>query len=514
MQGYLTAAAEISRLAVGDRARDGARGDLSGVALDLAARAGRGRAVRHARRPGGDAHLPGRRRSTASACRSITRPPARCTATAAPRCTPPRRPSRSRSPIDGERVALLDIDRWMNSSDPDGVNLRTEPIAITAGPHTRVGGVHHPLRRAGAGPHHAARVVDRQHQHRRRLRLHDAAAPARHGDHRAVRDRPACPRRRAAARSSPASRSRRRSRLQCAHTIVTALASQAFRRTATERDVNALMALYRQGAADGGFEDGVRMALEGILASPRFVFRFEERPATARDGQAYTVSDVDLASRLSFFLWASAPDAELLRLAEAGRLSRPGEIERQVTRMLADRRADVLRLALRLAVAAAAGSRQDQPRRALLSRLRRAAEGVDAARDRDVLPSHRPQQASGARPVHRRLHLRRRAAGAALPDSRDRRRRDAPGDLSGHHAPRSARPRQHPDADLGSRAHLAGAARQVGDGGAARHAAAAAAAEHPGARRDARSRRRPDAHRARAAWSCTARTRRACRATG
>ncbi len=89
--------------------------------------------------------------------------------------------------IDGERVALLDVDRWMNSSDPDGVNLRTEPIAITAGPHRVVGGVHPPLRRAGAGPHHAARVVDRQHQHRRRLRLHHAAAPARSGHHRAVR---------------------------------------------------------------------------------------------------------------------------------------------------------------------------------------------------------------------------------------------------------------------------------------------------------------------------------------
>ena len=72
---------------------------------------------------------------------------------------------------------------------------------------------------------------------------------------------------------------------------------------ASERDVNALMALYKKGVADGGFDEGIRMALEGILASPRFVFRFEERPATARAGQAYAVSDVDLASRLSFFLW-------------------------------------------------------------------------------------------------------------------------------------------------------------------------------------------------------------------
>ena len=89
--------------------------------------------------------------------------------------------------IDGERVALLDIDRWMNTSDPDGVNLRTDPIAITAGPHRVSGGVHPPHGRAGAGSDLAARVVAGEHEHRRRLRLHDAAAPARHGDHRPVR---------------------------------------------------------------------------------------------------------------------------------------------------------------------------------------------------------------------------------------------------------------------------------------------------------------------------------------
>ena len=85
------------------------------------------------------------------------------------------------------------------------------------------------------------------------------------------------------------------------------------------------MALYKKGAAEGGFEAGIRMALEGMLASPRFVFRFEERPANVRDGQAYAISDVDLASRLSFFLWAPAPDEELLR---AGR-SRPAVARRR-----------------------------------------------------------------------------------------------------------------------------------------------------------------------------------------
>jgi hypothetical protein len=127
----------------------------------------------------------------------------------------------------------------------------------------------------------------------------------------------------------------------CAREIVGRLASQAFRRPAAERDVNALMSLYAKGASEG-FEAGIRTAIEGILASPRFVFRFEEAPAATRPGQGYALSDLDLASRLSFFLWASGPDEALLRVAEAGRLSTPAVLEQQTRRMLADRRADVL----------------------------------------------------------------------------------------------------------------------------------------------------------------------------
>src|SRR4029077_18757807 len=119
------------------------------------------------------------------------------------------------------------------------------------------------------------------------------------------------------------------------------LASQAFRRPATERDVNALMSLYSKGASEG-FEVGIRTALEAVLASPRFVFRFEEPPAAARAGQAYALNDLDLASRLSFFLWATGPDEELLRVAEAGRLRDAAVLDEQTRRMLADRRADVL----------------------------------------------------------------------------------------------------------------------------------------------------------------------------
>jgi hypothetical protein len=127
----------------------------------------------------------------------------------------------------------------------------------------------------------------------------------------------------------------------CAREIVSRLASQAFRRPASERDIAALMTLYDRGAA-GGFEAGVRTAIEGMLASPRFVFRLEERPAGARADAAYALTDQDLASRLSFFLWATGPDAELVRLAEQRRLSVPSVLEQQVRRMLADARADVL----------------------------------------------------------------------------------------------------------------------------------------------------------------------------
>ena len=120
------------------------------------------------------------------------------------------------------------------------------------------------------------------------------------------------------------------------------------------------MSLYTKGAPEG-FEAGIRNALEGILASPRFVFRFEEPPAAARAGGVYALSDLDLASRLSFFLWATGPDEELLRVAEAGRLATPAGLEQQTRRMLADRRSDVSGLALRRS-GCGCRIRQDQSR--------------------------------------------------------------------------------------------------------------------------------------------------------
>src|SRR5207248_1339270 len=96
-------------------------------------------------------------------------------------------------------------------------------------------------------------------------------------------------------------------------------------------DVKSLMAFYDRGASEkgGGFENGVRAALEAILASPHFIFRFEEIPTSARPGQRYSIGDADLASRLSFFLWGAPPDETLMSLARQSTLSKPDVLEAQ-----------------------------------------------------------------------------------------------------------------------------------------------------------------------------------------
>jgi mono/diheme cytochrome c family protein len=128
----------------------------------------------------------------------------------------------------------------------------------------------------------------------------------------------------------------------CATTIVTTLAHRAYRRPIAREEVPSLMAPYRLGRERGGFENGIRLALQRILVSPDFLFRVETDPPGVRSGAAYRISDVELASRLSFFLWSSGPDDELLAVAERGRLRDRGVLDRQVARMLSDPRATTL----------------------------------------------------------------------------------------------------------------------------------------------------------------------------
>ena len=245
--------------------------------------------------------------------------------------------------IDGERVALLPLDRFTGESDPDGMGLTLEtgPMPVRAGPH-RVSAVFIPTERGPVDDlfrPYGFSIPDLQigigygltmPPHMRDLTIRGpenitgvSDNPVRRG---IFTCRPTAP-----AEARP-----------CAESIVTRLAEQAYRRPLDDVDVQGLMGFYDRGAAEAGFEFGVRRALEAILASPHFVFRVEEMPEGIRDGETYRLSDADLAARLSFFLWGAPPDAELLRLADEEDLSDDEELRRQALRLLDDPRSEAL----------------------------------------------------------------------------------------------------------------------------------------------------------------------------
>jgi len=130
--------------------------------------------------------------------------------------------------------------------------------------------------------------------------------------------------------------------LPCARDILSTLVRRAYRRPATEADLDDLLPFFNEHRAEAGFERGIQKALERLLVSPQFLFRIERTPEGATPGRPYPVTDLELASRLSFFLWSSIPDDLLLDTAIQGRLSDPAELDRQVRRMLADPRSESL----------------------------------------------------------------------------------------------------------------------------------------------------------------------------
>jgi hypothetical protein len=260
--------------------------------------------------------------------------------------------------IDGERVALIEYETGpAGGADGRGaVPMRTEPILVKAGQHAvaaafvrKAEGPYEDLIRphdwsfAGGGsggpgittlPHLRDLIIKGPYR-----ATGISETPSRE---KIFTCRPT-----AAAEERP-----------CARQILTRIGSDAYRRPMTAGEIDRLMPLYEKGAgkssgsgesggsekhgAAGGFEAGVRNALEAILASPYFIFRMEKEPETAKPGGAVRVADVDLASRLSFFLWGTPPDQELLALANKGTLSVPATLEKQARRMLADPRADAL----------------------------------------------------------------------------------------------------------------------------------------------------------------------------
>jgi Protein of unknown function (DUF1592)/Protein of unknown function (DUF1588)/Protein of unknown function (DUF1585)/Protein of unknown function (DUF1595)/Protein of unknown function (DUF1587) len=243
--------------------------------------------------------------------------------------------------VNGERVALMDIDRWMHVSDPNGVNLRTGPIIVHSGPQ-RLSAA---FIRKFEGPVQdlvapldwsiASTSIADAYGLTALPHLRDLAVTGPY-DATGVSESPSGAKIFTCLPSAPSDAE------PCAESIVARLGAQAYRRPLTSDNLEALMALYRDGEKDGGFESGIRTALEGILASPYFVFRLEEPPRGTEAGEIYRLRDLDLATRLSFFLWGRGPDEELENLARAGHLSDARVLENQARRMIRDPRSEAL----------------------------------------------------------------------------------------------------------------------------------------------------------------------------
>jgi hypothetical protein len=243
--------------------------------------------------------------------------------------------------INGERKALLTINHTMKESDDAGLNLQTGPIAVHAGPQRvsaafiqradgpvddLVAPIEHSLADTNIGETFGVTALAH-------LREFAVTGPLK------VTGVSETPSRRRIFTCRPTSAA---DESACAADIMKRLALQAYRGTVPGDDLADLLRFYADGRKRGDFESGIRMALQAMLANPRFVFRLEQAPPTLRAGQSYRITEMDLASRLSFFLWGNVPDGELLKAAQTGGLGTTTGLDRQVRRMLADPRAEAI----------------------------------------------------------------------------------------------------------------------------------------------------------------------------
>jgi mono/diheme cytochrome c family protein len=244
--------------------------------------------------------------------------------------------------VNGERAALLTINDRMSEADKTGMNLFTPQIHVKAGPqrisaafiercNCPIDDIVAPIDYTLADPQigeHGYGITTLPH-----LREFGVIGPI------SVSGVSETPSRREVFICHPANASEETA---CATRILRKLATEAYRQPAAAVDVEPLLTFYRQGRAGADFESGIRRAIRAVLVSPRFLFRLEEPPATAKAGQNYRIGDLALASRLSFFLWDAAPDDELLAAARANLLHTPAVLEKQIGRMLKDARSERL----------------------------------------------------------------------------------------------------------------------------------------------------------------------------
>ncbi len=242
--------------------------------------------------------------------------------------------------IDGERVAVIPLNTRMSESDPkNSLDPKTARISVKAGPHrvsaafvqkfeAPINDILIPVENTLADVSMSFGVTLMPHL--RDMTVNGPFAVTGVSDTVSRRLVFTC-RPTTAAEETP-----------CAQDILKNLAARAFRGPASAADLDVLLGFYQQGRKKGDFEQAIRFSLQAILASPRFVFRLEEVPATMRAGQTFKLNDQDIASRLSFFLWGTVPDADLLKAAAAGQLRTPAGLRKTVSRMLTDGRSETL----------------------------------------------------------------------------------------------------------------------------------------------------------------------------
>jgi hypothetical protein len=243
--------------------------------------------------------------------------------------------------INGERAALLDVDYRISETDKSGLNLTTPRLRVRAGQqHVSAAFIQKfdgvvddllaPIDYTLSDTEYGDSVGLTALPHVRDFSITGPFTVT------GVSDTPS---RRKVFVCRPLSAAEE---IPCARRILSQLGSEAYRRPASNEDVESLMQFYGEARKDKDFEAGIRAALQALLASPHFLFRLEGMPSGIKPGQNYRITDLDLASRLSYFLWGTAPDAELVRVAAAATLHTPAVLEKQVRRMLAHPRAEAL----------------------------------------------------------------------------------------------------------------------------------------------------------------------------
>lgn len=243
--------------------------------------------------------------------------------------------------VDGVRVSVLPINVRMSEADPNGMNLQTLRVYVTAGPHRLSAAflqkfeapvddllvpIDHTLADTQIGSGYGITALPHLRDFAITGPLKVTGISDTPSRRRVFSCRPTLPTEETA----------------CAREIVQNLANIAYRGNVNTLDVNSLMGLYEKGRDNADFEAGVKMSLQAILASPKFLFRMEDTPTIVKAGDVYRITDLELATRLSFFLWGSGPDVELLKAAKAQALSTPLGLDRQVKRMLKDPRSEAL----------------------------------------------------------------------------------------------------------------------------------------------------------------------------